>query len=89
MIKYNKETYGIFSLVSQIFELNEDTTNYRTDNYTHLQLMLCEENSLSVDTVINHGMVYLYYRFADGSSVKLVVIPPVLPKTKSKSNENA
>jgi len=87
MLKFNKETYGIFSTVSQIFELDKDANRHRTDDYSHTQLMLCEENSTQVITEVNHGMVYLVYTFKDESRAVLVVVPPRLPDTKTVNDE--
>jgi len=80
MIKYD-EKFNILNTVSQIFELDEEVTRHETDNYTHKQLMLCEENSSAVDTLQLHGMVYIEYKFKDNSYALLIVLPPILPQS--------
>ena len=75
MIKVDKD-YRIFNIVTQIFGLDEETRRHKTDKYTRLQLRVCEENSIFVDTEMYGEDFYLHYKFTDDSSAILKIAIP-------------
>ena len=68
-------SYDLFSVVASIFDREENTMIHTTDDFTHLELRLCEENSTDLETEVLHGMVYIVYHFVDKSKARLLILP--------------